>query len=116
MTARFDGTYSYTNAYKQVIVMKKFDYGTPCQKIWSPEEIAAMRQKVEAQKQAVKDRVLQSNQKEADSGDVYGLLRMGERYRDGDDVPKDLDKAREYLSKAANAGSETASNELSQLN
>jgi TPR repeat protein len=68
------------------------------------------------EKQAAKDKVLKYNQDLAYSGDAYGLLRMGERYRDGDDVPKDLDKAKEYLSKAVNAGSETASNELLQLN
>ena len=41
---------------------------------------------------------------------------MGERYRDGDGVPKDLDKAREYLTKAIAAGSPTAANALSKLN
>lgn len=42
-------------------------------------------------------------------GNVSGLLRMGERYRDGDGVPKDLAKARDYLTKAA------AADELSKL-
>ena len=51
----------------------------------------------------------------ADKGDPYGLLRMGERYRDGDRVPKDLTKAQEYLTKAANAGSPTADDELTKL-
>jgi TPR repeat protein len=40
---------------------------------------------------------------------------MGERYRDGDGVPKDLAKAKIYLSKACDAGCEQATNELSQL-
>jgi TPR repeat protein len=56
------------------------------------------------------------NQAQADKGDAYGLLRMGERYRDGDGVPKDLVKAKEYLFKAAAAGSSDATNELAQLN
>jgi TPR repeat protein len=46
---------------------------------------------------------------------VVGLLRMGERYRDGDDVPKDLGKAKVYLQKAADAGSSTAAEELKKL-
>jgi TPR repeat protein len=40
---------------------------------------------------------------------------MGERYRDGEGVPKDLAKAREYLTKAVDAGSPSAANELKQL-
>ena len=42
-------------------------------------------------------------------------MRMGERYRNGDGVEKDLSKAREYLQKAADAGSPTAKEELSKL-
>ena len=39
------------------------------------------------------------NLQEAERGNAYGLLRMGERYRDGDGVEKDLGKAKEYLLK-----------------
>lgn len=74
-----------------------------------PSEIA------NAKKQAVADKVLKSNQDLADKGDAYGLLRMGERYRDGDGVPKDLTKARDYLTKAAASGSVTAADELKKL-
>jgi TPR repeat protein len=56
------------------------------------------------------------NQAQADKGDAYGLLRMGERYRDGDGVPKDLVKAKDYFTKAVAAGSTDAANELAQLN
>jgi hypothetical protein len=65
---------------------------------------------------ATQDKVLKFNQEQADKGNVYGLLRMGERYRDGDGVQKDLNKAREYLTKSAAAGSPTAADELSKLN
>jgi TPR repeat protein len=41
---------------------------------------------------------------------------MGEHYRDGDGVPKDLSKAREYFTKAVNAGSPAATDALSKLN
>lgn len=55
------------------------------------------------------------NQEQADKGDSYGLLRMGERYRDGDGVEKDLAKAQEYLSKASAAGSSSATDALEKL-
>jgi len=71
--------------------------------------------KEDAKKRAVADRVLKSNQDAAAKGDAFGLLRMGERYRDGDGVPKDLAKARDYLTKAAEAGSPTATAELEAL-
>jgi hypothetical protein len=115
MMALSSGYYSYTNTAGLLATVPKFIYGTPCVKIWSPEEIAAVQQKIEAQKKAVQDRVLKNNQELADKGDAYGLLRMGERYRDGDGVPKDLAKARVYLTKAVAAGSTTAAAELSKL-
>jgi TPR repeat protein len=53
---------------------------------------------------------------QAEKGDSYGLFRMGEHYRDGDGVPQDLSKAREYFTKAVNAGSPSAADALSKLN
>ena len=116
MMARAGGYFSYTNADGQSVKVPRLVYGMPCVKIWSPEEIAAAQEKVEAQKQAVEDRVLVNNLMLAYEGDPYGLLRMGERYRDGEGVPKDLAKSREYLSQAADAGSPEAAAELSELN
>jgi hypothetical protein len=75
----------------------------------------AAAEKADAAKKAVQARVLKGNQDLADKGDAYGLLRMGESYRDGEGVPKDLAKARDYLTKAAAAGSPTATDELKQL-
>ena len=75
---------------------------------------AETRKKIEIA-DAAKAKALKSNQDEAAKGDAYGLLRMGERYRDGDGVEKDLAKAKEYLQKAADAGSPTAAEELSKL-
>ena len=69
-----------------------------------------------AKMQAAALAALKANQDAAAKGDMFGLLRMGERYRDGDGVEKDLGKAREYLQKAADAGSPTAKEELSNLN
>ena len=58
---------------------------------------------------------MKSNQAAADKGDAYGLLRMGERYRDGDGVVRDLPTARAYLAKAAAAGSPSAQSALDKL-
>jgi TPR repeat protein len=81
----------------------------------TPEQIEAAKAKVAADKKASGEKALKYNQKLADEGDPYGLLRMGERYRDGDGVPKDLAQARDYFTKAVAAGSPTAADELSQL-
>src|ERR1039458_1116485 len=81
----------------------------------TPEQIEAANVKAAADKKASAEKALKYNQDLADSGDAYGLLRMGERYRDGDGVPKDLAKAREYLAKAAAAGSTTAAGDLKKL-
>ena len=58
---------------------------------------------------------LKFNQDAADRCDAYGLLRMGERYRDGEGVAKDLPKARDYFTRASAAGSQVAANELAAL-
>jgi TPR repeat protein len=88
----------------------------------TPEQIAAQKQaqaeaqaKAAEQKKNTEEIALKSNQDAAAKGDAYGLMRMGERYRDGDGVEKDLAKANEYLQKAADAGSTTAAEELSRL-
>ncbi|HAO78569.1 MAG TPA: hypothetical protein DCQ92_06250 [Verrucomicrobia subdivision 3 bacterium] len=72
-------------------------------------------EKAAAAKKVAQDKVLKFNQDLADKGDAYGLLRMGERYRDGDGVPKDFTKARDYLTKAAAAGSPSAEADLKNL-
>lgn len=83
------------------------------------EELAAKKESARlaelAKANAAKLTALKANQSAADNGDVYGLLRMGERYRDGDGVDKDLAKARDYFTKAAGAGSLTAKEALEKL-
>ena len=69
-----------------------------------------------AKQSAAKEKALQLNQAQAATNNAYGLVRMGERYRDGDGVPKDTIKAREYFSKAVVAGSPTAADALARLN
>ena len=81
----------------------------------TPEQIEAVKAKAAADKNANEEKALKYNQELADKGDSYGLLRMGERYRDGYGVPKDLAKARDYFTEAVAAGSSSAADELSQL-
>jgi hypothetical protein len=77
---------------------------------------AAAQKSVDEQARSLQDKALKSNQDAADKGDAYGQLRMGQRYRDGDGVPKDLAKAKEYFAKAAAQGDKQAANSLEQLN
>lgn len=122
------GTYKYADYNGQIIEL--WDCGKPL----TPEQ--AKRQQIEddkaltvienakADKAAAKQAKIDTakagavkwNQEEADKGDSYGLLRMGERYRDGDGVEKDLVKAQEFLTKASAAGSSTATDALQKLN
>jgi TPR repeat protein len=109
------GYYTFTNVNNQVVTIHKLDYGMPCVKTWSPEELAAIKARAEAPQKAAEAKALKLDEDLADKGDPFGLLRMGERYRDGDGVDRDMVKARAYLSKAAAAGSPTAADEIKNL-
>jgi hypothetical protein len=74
-----------------------------------------LKEKEDENKRAITAKTVAWNQAQADKGDAFGLLRMGERYRDGDGVDKDLAKARAYLTRAAAAGSPTAEADLRDL-
>lgn len=113
----FDSTYySYTNSTGQLLTIHKLIYGRPCAKIWSAEEIATAKQKADFKKKTAQDKLLKSYQDMASRNDPYGLLRLGQCYRDGENgLDKDLVKARSFLQKAADAGSPTAVDELSRL-
>jgi TPR repeat protein len=54
-------------------------------------------------------------QDKAEKGDAYGQYRMGMYYLKGESVPTDLDKARDYFSKAAAQGNQEAATELAKL-
>lgn len=66
-------------------------------------------------KQGMDAKLLGYHKDLADKGDAYGELRMGLRYHDGDGVPQDLDKAREWLQKAADQGDSDAASALDKL-
>jgi hypothetical protein len=113
------GNYRYTDTQGATRTIPFYDCGKPfvppLQKPLTPEQIAAAKAKAEASKKSGAAAALKFNQDAAAKGDMFGLLRMGERYRDGDGVEKDLAKAKDYLQKAADAGSPTAVEELSKL-
>jgi hypothetical protein len=79
-------------------------------------EKARQREATNAKRKAADAKSLAWHMEQAAKGDAYGLLRLGQRYRNGTGVEKDLDKAKDYLSKAAAAGSPTAEEELKALN
>jgi hypothetical protein len=117
------GVYTYPTAIGGSRTIRKMEYGviyvppppTPAQ-IAAAQKAAAdklAREKAKAAEGAA--RALKLNQDAAAAGDAYGLMRMGERYRDGDGVAKDFDKAREYLTRAVAAGSPGAQRELEAM-
>jgi TPR repeat protein len=62
-----------------------------------------------------KDKALRYNIELALKGDDYGEFRMGQRCRDGDAVPKNPEKARQWFVKAIAHGSASARSELARL-
>lgn len=106
MMAFNGGYFSYTNQTGNSLTIPRLVYGIPC--VFTAPSASV-------QKLAAEQKVLAANQAAADRGDAYGLMRMGERYRDGDGVDKNPAKAKDYLQRAADAGSPTAAEELKQL-
>ncbi|MDR3689516.1 MAG: hypothetical protein P4L46_09070, partial [Fimbriimonas sp.] len=51
----------------------------------------------------------------AGQGDIFGCMRMGQRYLDGEGVPRDEGKAREFLTRAARQGDPSATAGLESL-
>jgi len=117
------GSFRYTGTDGAEYTIAAYDYGKPyVAPPLTAEQIATQakanadaKAKAGEQKILGAARALQANQEAAAKGDSFGLLRMGQRYRDGDGVEKDLSKAKEYLQKAADAGSPTAAEELAKL-
>lgn len=70
---------------------------------------------LEQKKKAGAAAALKYNQALAAKGDEYGLFRMGERYRDGDGVEKDLAKSKDCFQKSAAAGNPDAALALKNL-
>jgi len=108
LCAKLDGTIAH---YGNMV--HRLDYGRIHSN--SPEEIAAARAKADAARKLGANHALELNEAAAATNNPYGLLRMGERYRDGDGVEKNSARAKDYLQRAADAGSPTAADELKRL-
>lgn len=123
LTAKESGTYTYPTTLGGSRTIHKLIYGIPCDApAPSPAELAAQasiqKSKSDAKEKAKQDaaaRVLKWNQDQADAGDPYGLMRMGERFRDGEGVETNLVKARRYFIRASALGNKQAEDDLKIL-
>jgi hypothetical protein len=113
------GVYSYTTVMGANKTIRSLDYCPVCAgpeiKPPSRAEILAVQAAANAKKKAAEDKTLKWNEDQAAAGDAYGEQRMGERYRDGDGVQKDINQARAMFEKASAQGNKEASSELKDL-
>jgi len=116
LVALNDGVYSYGTVGGSTRTLHKLTYGrvvqAPIAAELTPEEKAAQSKKLADEKAAAEKKALDWNQKQADAGDAYGQWRMGQRYLTGNGVDKNITKAREYFSKAADQGNPDAKKAL----
>jgi hypothetical protein len=113
------GTYTFTTVLGASRTLNKLDYGIistpPPPRPLTPEEQAIVKAASAKRKKDAASAALKFNQDLAAKGDAYGQLRMGERYRDGDGVQKDLVKSHDLLLKSAAQGDQTAAIALEKL-
>jgi TPR repeat protein len=91
--------------------LPNLDYG----KVYVPQLTDDQKAQLAQAKSKADAKVLAFHQDLADKGDAYGQYKMGMRYAKGDGVDKDLQKARDLLSKAAEQGNKDAADELTKL-
>ena len=89
-------------------------YGQPSKKETNIASADSRKNNANAKADAAA-RVLKWHQDLANAGDPFGECQMGLRYRDGNGVPRDLAKAREWLAKAAEHGDTDAVSLLARL-
>ncbi len=70
----------------------------------SSEQLQAQARAAKQKKEEADAKALKYDRDLANAGDSYGELRMGERYRDGEGVPKDSALARSWFTKCRRAG------------
>jgi hypothetical protein len=113
------GVYTYATVAGSSRTLRLFDFGEICAPPAPPpptqEQLLEAKDRAARKKAEAAANAMRFNQELADRGDAYGELRMGERYRDGDGVPKDLQRAREWFSKAAAQGDKAAAKDLADL-
>jgi len=132
------GRYSYTSVQNSTRTVQKYECGTP---VYPSQEsldkaigeaktgIAFYENQIKAEAARIKSiksaaaaklkegkaKALKIDQDGADKNDPVGLMMMGQRYRDGDGVDKDLVKAAAYFKRAQEAGFPGADTALSAL-
>jgi len=98
--------------------LEQWDYGvvyTPQPHKLTPEEVAAAKIEAEKKKAEGAAAILKFELENSEKGRDLYQYRVGLRYLNGNGVPKDLAKARDYLSKAAAQGNKEAAAELARL-
>jgi hypothetical protein len=98
--------------------LEQWDYGvdyTPQPRKLTPEEAAAAKTEAERKKAESEAATLKFDLENSEKGSDLYQYRVGLRYLNGNGVPKDLAKARDYLSKAAAQGNKEAAAELAKL-
>lgn len=98
--------------------LEQWDYGvdyTPQPHKLTPEEVAAAKTDADRKKAEIDAATLKFELENSEKGNDLYQYRVGLRYLHGNGVPKDLTKARDYLSKAAAQGNKDAAAELAKL-
>lgn len=108
--------YSYTNSNGQTITIHKMIYGRPCQKVWSPQEIADAQQKINAPQFAALHKSFQTISTMATNGDAGSQYNLGIRYLKGMGCETNQEMAVYWIKKSAAQGYLDASNKLISLN
>ncbi|HEX3988699.1 MAG TPA: hypothetical protein VHZ30_04650, partial [Verrucomicrobiae bacterium] len=119
IAAKESGVYTYTTVLGGTSTIRRFVYGRVCSAPVAPppsvEQLQAQALAAKQKKEEAAAKGLKYDRDLANAGDGYGELRMGERYRDGDGVPKDSELARSWFAKAAAQGEPNAAKELAAL-
>lgn len=97
-------------------MLEKWDRGRPGKMKIVSANPAYTKKITELKRDSAKAKAVDFNRLSAEKGDAFGQFRMGERYRDGDGVPKDPTKAREFFEKAAAQGHSEAKAALEKMN
>ncbi len=118
--AREEGLHTYTTVMGAGMTLHQFDYGLvvsgpPIPPPPTAEELRAAQAAAEIRQAEAKAKILKYDREMADKGDAYGERRMGERCRDGDGVPKNLQAAQVWLTLAAAQGDKEAATDLNLL-
>jgi TPR repeat protein len=106
--AKDDGTTTFGGA-----TYHRLDYGEV--RPLTDQEKAARTKALDDKRAELMATTIAYYQKRAEDGDSDAQLRLGEIYRDGEGVPKDPAKARDYLAKAAAQGNKDARKALDRL-